>query len=1315
MSNRFHNKWHRHNHHTNATGGEPDSAHDPIASPADPFRGDFHVQGTISSHNVFTTLLCATSSILSVTDMKITELSGFTVKGDDIRTSVPSIFNPNTEQGITLNGVGITANRWASFAADVKVGENLSVVNLISTKDYNTSNEWNSVYTTSNSNSAKWESVYTTVSVNSAVWGTGSGTGTCCSVVTANSGNWNSVYTTTNTNSAKWMASYTTVTANSGNWNSTYNTVNTYSPNWNTAYTTVTSSSAEWSQNKYLPLLSRVGENEDNFIYIGGDPNYNINSGENFRVRDAYGRDVTFFAVNNGNIAGGKKFFAAYYKSSLNTLEFSNTPVTLPNAWNSVLATGETLENILGAGSDWIIFRTNLGNRYLIDTKGNSDWTTWSPNNSVKITSLLSNIYTNFSEAMTGSSYLMGYIKHIAHKIDSDNTWRLLTLYNETSNGVFPLSTMPWFYAKHQLLSANPTLSSIYALTCSLNFSNNTPGLGLGLTFFNIISASTYDNNITTNTNSITRIYPNNSTRFLVQNNLRDWYHEVSTVANSGWARDYFPNIFGGSYNTAGNEPRWANGLFTFHYNPTDEKLYLYGVNDNGKTNRVYNNMYFKLSEVGTSLSANRYPNQGLVNGEAATRFITYNLPTNIVLTGATSTDSRVTSTLFMSANMFDYSTHGGYYTGIDTVGYGVYPGYATYYTIDKYGPNKSIYYTNKRWFNAQNNSNTIRLGVNGELTKPSNYFDATSGLQIFNVPDYSPIAKGFEPVHSWHIIDDYIFGTGFGFNKGSTYTRRPFSAKLNLNASTSGIYNGFIGGASTPISSIKINLSSLSLFAIFDSPDVYHATNILANPYIAMYKGKTFEIVESAPSLIGGLSSQLYMYSRPGASISSLHLILSSYNSVQVGLLSARDTNIVIPDPTNYGYSNYKTFVIAIGDSFSNYPNATDPSINDINYLPFIMAENNDNFKRFYYIVIDSNIKNNPSLFYSLCGYGLPQLVECLSSSSGVVFNKLSGDTFFPLSAYYNINVDRINGKGYDIVDERYFIPRGWPSPISIVPTSTVNIHLPARVRADGGYGYYREPFNFSYNMYTSAYSNKIGGADFNFYYGEFYPHNGFNKYFGYYRFPNANFGWYTQSIFTSRTYPYKNTSNFSPEESFWDFNPWPVAPEPLFPASSMLVSINHLIENTNLDVTINPNNNIFIGGFYAPLNILTTISLSPNTTTYLYLQLKSSQTFPKESEIIKTENFELPDIITRVKIGKIITGPSGITGQIEIYPVGMKYTEQENLINGNNADNVHKHNIVSNYTFTGVTTAATLSQHGTYIEILLPGNIKRYIPLYT
>ena len=47
MSNRFHTKWHRRNHHTYGNSQNPDASFDPIASPAQPFLGDFSLQGAL--------------------------------------------------------------------------------------------------------------------------------------------------------------------------------------------------------------------------------------------------------------------------------------------------------------------------------------------------------------------------------------------------------------------------------------------------------------------------------------------------------------------------------------------------------------------------------------------------------------------------------------------------------------------------------------------------------------------------------------------------------------------------------------------------------------------------------------------------------------------------------------------------------------------------------------------------------------------------------------------------------------------------------------------------------------------------------------------------------------------------------------------------------------------------------------------------------------------------------------------------------------------------------------------------------------------
>lgn len=54
MSNRFHSKYHRHNHHTYSVDDPryPDAGHDPIASPDSPFLGDFVMFGTLSAKSI---------------------------------------------------------------------------------------------------------------------------------------------------------------------------------------------------------------------------------------------------------------------------------------------------------------------------------------------------------------------------------------------------------------------------------------------------------------------------------------------------------------------------------------------------------------------------------------------------------------------------------------------------------------------------------------------------------------------------------------------------------------------------------------------------------------------------------------------------------------------------------------------------------------------------------------------------------------------------------------------------------------------------------------------------------------------------------------------------------------------------------------------------------------------------------------------------------------------------------------------------------------------------------------------------------------
>lgn len=77
MSSRFHNKWHRHNHHTNPSVDVryPDSSHDPIASPEHPFQGDFVVQGSLSASQ---NIIVSTLSTANVAIVGLSAMSSFT-------------------------------------------------------------------------------------------------------------------------------------------------------------------------------------------------------------------------------------------------------------------------------------------------------------------------------------------------------------------------------------------------------------------------------------------------------------------------------------------------------------------------------------------------------------------------------------------------------------------------------------------------------------------------------------------------------------------------------------------------------------------------------------------------------------------------------------------------------------------------------------------------------------------------------------------------------------------------------------------------------------------------------------------------------------------------------------------------------------------------------------------------------------------------------------------------------------------------------------------------------------------------------------
>lgn len=185
MSNRFHNKFHRHNHHTDLTDRNkyPDSAYDPIASRESPFQGEFYSQGDITTTEDLSVGkdIYAQSADFS---QNVSVLGNLSIEGQTTQLNTDVYVTSSLQVNYTGNSVAFTVNDGTNYILHVKgntpqkqrhVGigtqnpnEELTVVGDISasgliydgSKD---SSQWNSVYTTVLNTSSQWTSAYNSI------------------------------------------------------------------------------------------------------------------------------------------------------------------------------------------------------------------------------------------------------------------------------------------------------------------------------------------------------------------------------------------------------------------------------------------------------------------------------------------------------------------------------------------------------------------------------------------------------------------------------------------------------------------------------------------------------------------------------------------------------------------------------------------------------------------------------------------------------------------------------------------------------------------------------------------------------------------------------------------------------------------------------------------------------------------------------------------------------------------------------------------------------------------------------------------------
>jgi len=298
---RFHNKLHRKDHHTNPTVGFPDSGTDPIASPTEPFQGDFIINGSLSctgfqvnsaefSGNVICenltvrdTTLCNfisgnnTETIIS--DGALTGFGDFTMTMDfrqgvyaktprfnitgilscdgssNVGTNIQVGGNSTVIGNSTINGNLLIYGNLSALGDVCVINSTLATTSALSVYNAGASAALNvtqigSVYPVAvftNNTTKILEISSTGINVTGNGIFTGSINAPNINILQSVSSNWNSAYNNLTAQSSNWSNTFTSVNPNSANWNIAYNSINLNSTNWGNTYTSVKDTSANWN------------------------------------------------------------------------------------------------------------------------------------------------------------------------------------------------------------------------------------------------------------------------------------------------------------------------------------------------------------------------------------------------------------------------------------------------------------------------------------------------------------------------------------------------------------------------------------------------------------------------------------------------------------------------------------------------------------------------------------------------------------------------------------------------------------------------------------------------------------------------------------------------------------------------------------------------------------------------------------------------------------------------------------------------------------------------------------------------------------
>lgn len=137
MSSRFHNKWHRSNHHTYQSPTNADAGHDPIASFDSPFQGDFVIQGginlTVPSTSAYSAVFNGSKVGINTSNPTATlQVNGDTLINYDLSANGNAYIGGNTIiNGNTLIYGNLSAlGKWTELDTYVNVTSAVTIENF---------------------------------------------------------------------------------------------------------------------------------------------------------------------------------------------------------------------------------------------------------------------------------------------------------------------------------------------------------------------------------------------------------------------------------------------------------------------------------------------------------------------------------------------------------------------------------------------------------------------------------------------------------------------------------------------------------------------------------------------------------------------------------------------------------------------------------------------------------------------------------------------------------------------------------------------------------------------------------------------------------------------------------------------------------------------------------------------------------------------------------------------------------------------------------------------------------------------------------